>query len=277
MARTVGERCAPSDYELTQLEQISAWQQEEPGVAAKALGVAVTPLAWLVRQVVPEASMRAALESASATGRWLTDHKDILRDAHVEGIEQLRGIDLARCDELADSVHNWAIGAAVVEGTATGAGGVLAAPLDIPLIITLAMRTIHKIGCCYGFEARSQHDQRFVLGALSAACANSVAEKTAALTLLRTVEVTVARQTWRKIAEEAAKSALSREAGIIALRDLAKQLGVNLTKRRVLAAIPVVGAAVGGSVNGWFIREVGWSARRVFQERWMRHNGVADT
>ena len=107
---------------------------------------------------------------------------------------------------------------------------------------------------------------------LLAASANTIEEKIAALTFLRTIEVSIAKTTWKKMAEVASKSALSKEAGIIAIRNLAKQLGINLTKRKALTAIPVIGAAVGGSVNGWFLKEIGWAARRMFQERWLIDN-----
>ena len=39
----------------------------------------------------------------------------------------------------------------IAEGAATGAGGVWTTLLDIPLLFTLALRTIRKIGHCYGY------------------------------------------------------------------------------------------------------------------------------
>lgn len=73
--------------------------------------------------------------------------------------------------------------------------------------------------------------------------------------------------------QKAVASKLSQEGGVIALRNLAKQLGVNLTKRKALAIVPAIGALVGGSANGWWIKEVGWAARRSFQERWLAGAG----
>ncbi|MBB3263870.1 DNA-binding transcriptional regulator YhcF (GntR family) [Azospirillum sp. OGB3] len=71
------------------------------------------------------------------------------------------------------------------------------------------------------------------------------------------------------MAEVAAEQTLSREAALVALRSLAKQLGINLTKRKALQAIPIIGAGVGAAVNGSYIRDVGWAARRAYQERWL--------
>lgn len=130
----------------------------------------------------------------------------------------------------------------------------------------------NRIGVCYGYECKTKSDRDFILGIMAAAGANSVEEKLAALTTLRMIEVTIARQTWRAMAEKAAQQQFGKETAIIGIRNLAKQIGVNVTKRKALAAIPAIGALVGGSVNGWYIKDVGWAARRAFQERWLIDN-----
>ena len=43
-------------------------------------------------------------------------------------------------------------------------------------------------------------------------------------------------------------------------------------KRAAMKVIPVIGGVVGGAVNGAFIRDIGWAARRAFQERWLKEN-----
>ncbi len=262
-----------NDYESKQANEIEKWKSDEPGVLGQAFGIIVQPLAWLIQQVVPEAAIQGALNFASAAGKWLADSDDILREVGVEKVADLRTKDLPLSDRLADEVHNWAIGLGVVEGTATGAFGILGAPVDVPAIITLALRTIHKVGLCYGYECIDEGDRQFVLAILAASGANSVEEKMAALAMLRAVGTVLARQTWKPMAEKAAQSQFSKEAAITGLRNLAKQLGINITKRRALAVIPAIGALIGGSVNGWYIKDVGWAARRAFQERWLQDNG----
>ena len=260
-------------YEKEQADAIEKWKKEEPGVVSQAFGFVIEPLAWLVNKVVPEKAVRGALDFSNSIAEWLTDSGDVLRDGDVSSPEELRNKSLELSDKLADEVHNWAIGVAVVEGAGTGIFGLPGAAADVPAIITLALRTIHKIGVCYGYECFSEIDKKFVLGIMSASGANSIEEKVAALAALRSIEVTLAKVTWKKMAEKAAESQLSKEAAILAVKNLAKQLGVNITKRKALASIPFIGAAIGGSVNGWYIKEVGWAARRAFQERWLMENG----
>ena len=262
-----------TDYEREQIRAIEQWKAEEPGVVSKAFGIVVKPLAWLVQKVVPEAAVEGALDFASAAGQWLTDTADIVRDGHVSEVADLRTKDLQLSDALADEVHNWAVGLAVVEGTATGALGLFGAPIDVPAVITLALRTIHKIGACYGYECKSEHDRHFVRATLAVSGANSIEEKLEALATLQALKTIIARQTWKGMAEKAAQYQVTKEGAVVALRNLAKQLGVNITKRRALTVIPAIGALVGGSVNGWYIKDVGWAARRAFQERWLLDNG----
>ena len=90
---------------------------------------------------------------------------------------------------------------------------------------------------------------------------------------LRSLEVTILKNTWKKIAENAAKDKMSRDAAIISIKALAKQLGVNITKRKALQSIPVIGAFVGASINGYYMLDVGWAARRAYQERWLINRG----
>jgi uncharacterized protein (DUF697 family) len=260
-------------YEADQLGRIKALKAEEPGVVSRALGLFTMPLAWLAQKAIPAAAVQGALDFSNLMARHLTDVNDVLRDAGVSTVEELRGLELEQLDRLADGVHSWAVGVAAAEGAATGALGLPGMAADIPVVITLALRTIHKIGVCYGYQARDERDAQFIYGVLSWSGANSMKEKVASLGFLRTLEVALMKQTWKAMNEKAVATRLSHEGALILGRNLAKQLGVNLTRRKALAIIPVIGAVVGGSANGWWMKEVGWAARRAFQERWLLDAG----
>lgn len=265
----------PVDYEARQIEEIKKWKSDEPSVAMKTLGTIVYPLTWLVNAVIPKAAIRGALDLSSYLGNWLADTADIKRDGNVGEILELKKKELEICDKLANDVHNWAIGIASAEGALTGVGGILLMAIDVPTLITLLLRTIHKIGLCYGYETLSEDDRTFVLQILAASGANSIEEKAAALATLKAIEVTLAKTTWKEMAEFAARKGIqgiSKEAVIVLVKALAKQLGINITKRKALNSIPIIGALIGMGVNGWYMKDVGWAARRAFQERWMVDN-----
>lgn len=262
-----------SSYEHQQLVLIQKWKGETPGVVTRAVSAVTAPLAWVVNKLVPSKAMEAALTGSNALAKQLTDTGDILRDGGVASIDELQGKDLALSDKLANEVHNWAIGIAAAEGAATGTFGLPGMVADIPALITLSLRTIHKIGLCYGFTCEGEAGKQQILGILQAAASNSMEEKVAALELLHAIRAMILKQTWNQIAQKAAQEKVGVAAGIQMIKALAKQLGINITKRKALAAIPVIGAAVGGSMNAWYMTEVGWAARRSFQELWLESAG----
>jgi uncharacterized protein (DUF697 family) len=267
-----GDRYEPGEYEKEQIHAINEWRMEKPTVINAALSYVMFPISIFLQAIVPESAMRGAIDGTSAAAEWLADEKDILRKGEVPAIDVLKSKDLLMSDTLANEIHNWAIGIASAEGAGSGMLGIYGLALDIPFIITFALRTIHKIGLCYGYKTKDEHNKHFVLALLSAAGANTAKEKAEAVKILRAIDVMVAKQTLKAIAKKAAQQQLSKEVVLISMNNLGRQLGLNITKRKALQAIPVIGAVVGSSVNAWFINDVGWAARRVFQERWLIEN-----
>jgi hypothetical protein len=265
-----------SEYEQRQLQAVRAWRAQPPSIANRALVKLLSPAVYLVDQVVPVEAIEAVIESTRKAGLKLADADAACRAAGVAQLSELQGLPLARCDELALSVQRWAVGMAAGEGAATGAAGLVGLVLDIPAALLLSFRTIYKIGLCYGYVPNPR-DVDFVHGVMAAAGANTMQEKLAALACLQAIRGVLHQQSWRMMASRAAEHAFSREGAILAVRALARQLGVNLTKRKALQAIPVLGALVGASVNAWYIRDVASSARRAYQERWLaQHRAVRD-
>lgn len=260
-------------YERKQLSGINEWKKKEPGVVSKSTSFILSPISNIISRVMPVKAIQGAIDLGTQAAKLLTDQNDLLRDSNTKKIEHLRSKSIKLSDKLANEVHNWAIGIAAAEGTVTGVAGIYGIVVDVPSLVVLSIRTINKIGLCYGYEVKTKEDEAFLLSVLSSASANTYKEKTEALLTLKVIQNVIAKQTWKKMAQTSATNKLSKEAAVIALKNLAKQLGVNITKRKALAAIPVVGGVIGGSINAWYIKEVGWAARRIFQERWLTENG----
>jgi hypothetical protein len=155
----------------------------------------------------------------------------VLKEAGVTTAAELKQLQLRDLDGLAKGFHQWTIGYAVAEGAASGALGLPRIGMDVPLLVTMALRTVQGIGICYGYMSDDEAERGFALGVLAAAGANSLQEKTAALLFLKQLQVTIMKNTFRTMAAKAEEQSFSKEAAIIALRNLARQLGVNLTKR----------------------------------------------
>lgn len=260
-----------SQYEEKQFAEIVEWENQEPSVGQSMMAVVTAPISWLVEKTIPQAAIEGVLDASNAVAKWATDTDDVLRDGGVHYISELRDRQLEKCDDLANNMHNWAIGIAATDGAIAGAAGLPGMIVEMPIIITFATRTVLKIGLCYGFEAKTEQDMQFVHQILAAASSNTMSEKAAATIALRTTQTILLRETWKVIAQGAIKGSTQR-AAIMATRELAKQLGINLTKRAALKAIPIIGGVIGAAVNIGYLTDVGWAARRAFQRLWLMKN-----
>lgn len=253
-------------YEAMQVAKINEWKNEEPGLIAQGLSAIFSQLNKLVDIVVPQSALEGALNACNTAGEFLADEGDILRDGRVNSIEELKTKDLALSDHLANGVHNWAIGLATAEGAAIGTMGGMGIAFDIPALMVLSLRTVHKIGLCYGYKSNTEQEKQYVLEILSVVGSNSFKEKQAALYQLAALKQAL-KIPWKNMVKNDLAQAL-----LLLIRQVCKQIGVNLSKRKALQIIPVVGGLVAAAINGNFIRDLGYAAIRSYQERWLTDN-----
>lgn len=256
------------NYEVRQQQAIAVWNRQQPAVLMSWLSSGLTPLSRLLEKVVPPSAVQAGLEAACTLGERLASPRRLLEQTGLERVTDLREASLELCDGLADRVHDRAIAMAAAEGGVTGATGLAAMAVDIPGLMTLSLRTIYQIGLCYGFELKGEEGRQLALRIFSLAGANSLQEKEAALMGLAAIRQMLLHQSWSQI-QQAAGAVMGREALVVVLRDVSRQLGVNLTRRKALNVVPVVGGAVGAAINAGFVKDVGWAARRTFQQMWL--------
>ncbi len=142
---------------------------------------------------------------------------------------------------------------ATAEGAATGAGGAATTLLDVPLLFASALRTIIRIGQCYGYPGGDPRDRYFNLGVLTIATAGSVATRLERLDQLKDLE-----------------DLLLEETQVDMIRS---ELLSFIFQLEVFEEVPAIGIASGALLNLNFMRRVDVTARRVFQERWLKDNG----
>ena len=253
---------APTPYELDQIARIEAWRQAPPGLIERATGAALSPVARLISHVMPPAAIEALLRASD----WMAERT-------VPEIEARDGDGLEPRDAAARAIQQWAMAYAGGEGAVAGAVGLLSLPIDVPAMVTLSLRTIRRIGAVYGYAGADDRERQFIYAVLSVASANSAQQKRAALETLQGIETQMLAHNWAVLAERAARRGVSAEAMLLFARDVAQRLGVNLTKRKALAALPVVGAAIGATVNSWYMRDIGAAAQRAYQQRWLQDRG----
>jgi EcsC protein family len=263
LTQIMPESTAPSDYERTQIARIRAWHERAPGIAERAAELALSPISRAVTGFIPEAAIETLLRASD----WLAEKTigPIAEQASTASLEVL--------DAEAETVRKWSIAYAGGEGAVAGAVGLISLPVDVPTLVALSLRTIRRTGAAYGYGATSEEERQFVYAVLSLASANSMRQKRVALNALQGIETRVLAQSWAALGERAARRGAGAETALLLARDLARQLGVNLSKRKAMAAVPLIGAAIGATLNGWYMRDIADAARRAYQERWLRERG----
>ncbi|MGQ0697204.1 MAG: EcsC family protein [Panacagrimonas sp.] len=266
---------ALTEYESRQLALIRAWQSESPGWGTRLLAKPGSKIAGAVQAMVPEDALRAALDGVNRMAEKLSGDKSILKRAGVQSLDQLRAQDLELCDRLMRTEQRRAMAMAGVGGAAFGVAGAAGMVADVPTLIGLALRTIHRVGLCYGEDLRNVDHRKLAIGVFALASANSLEEKQTAVVALRDFRPrSLDAAAWRDGVERAAERELAKEAAVFSLQNLARKLGINLGQRKAAGVVPVLGALIGGSVNAWYLYDIAQVSRYVFQERWLgeRHS-----
>ena len=187
----------------------------------------------------------------------LAGQDDIKLEAGVRDLADLRNKPLEDCDRLANRVGAVAEALATVEGAATGAGGVLTTLIDLPVLFVLSLRTILKIGHCYGYPLEGKREERYVIGVLITATSGTLETRHQRLEQLKQVE--------ELLVEEVREDILTEEALSL------------LFQLEIFEEVPGLGALSGALLNLCSMRRVEHTARRIFQERWLRENGKIRT
>jgi hypothetical protein len=261
-----------TSYEKQQLESLRGWMAQPPGWLTRGLSQASGPVAQFAQRLVPVAALKLALSGANTLAARLADEQAVLRDAGAGTLQELRAADLSRCDALSERVRRQAIGLSAAGGVIAGVAGAPGLVLDVPALLTLSLHTIHRTGLCYGFESLSDGERPFAIGVFALASANTMEEKQSALQALRQ-QAEPDEGAFRDGLERAAQRELGKSAAVFSLGNLARQLGLNLTRRKAAAAVPLLGAVVGGAVNGWYLHDLARTARFAFHARRFAEQG----
>lgn len=277
-----------TDYEQQRFDELRDWLAESPGWGTRLLAKPGGQAAKAVQALVPVEALRAALNKANQFALRLSDERALLRRAGVESPEALRQCGLETCDRLAKREVRRAMAIGGASGALFGIAGAAGLVMDVPSLLTLALRTIHRVSLCYGESGSPAERQRRAIGIFALASANSAAEKQAAWAALRQDRLVLADSgahrigeelagdfAWREGIERVAEREMAKEATVFSLQTLAGRVGVHLGSRKSAGAVPILGAAVGSAMNAWYLHDVSRTARFVLHDRWLRARGTA--
>ena len=191
-------------------------------------------------------------------------------DGHstVKAHKDIHDLDLEQIDKVVGFLGAKYKGIALVEGAGAGAVGIAGLAVDIPALITLNLRAIGEYAAYYGFDTSRQEERLFAFSVLGLASSPTDSSKALAMAQLIKISQDVAKKaTWQE---------LEKSVFVKIIQEIAKALGIRLTKAKLAQTIPAVGAAVGGGFNTYFTMKVCDAAFYLYRERFLAHKYGAD-
>lgn len=262
-------------YEEHALKEIHAWKNPEIGWFGQAMKVINKPLDKAGDLLIDSPGVGFALRNAieglasvcNDAAQWSVRSNAIFEEFREAGHHEIKNhddlnkLDLSDIDKVVGWLGAKYKGIALVEGAGAGAAGAPGLIVDIPALITLNLRAIGEYAAYYGFDTTRQEERLFAFNVLGLASSPTDASKTLAMAQLVRIAQDVAKKaTW----EQLEKNVL-----VKIIREIAKTLGIRLTKAKLAQAIPVMGAAVGGGFNAYFTMKVCDAAFYLYRERFL--------
>jgi hypothetical protein len=204
----------------------------------------VRPSRWLARAV--ERGLRTGLERAYQAlrvdpGQYFV-HLQRAYGVPFANASEMRAAALPLIDHIAGQIVRSSMKLALVEGVGLGLGGFLALVPDMGALSAITLRMIQKLSLVHGFDYATEEEG---------------------------VELWIAMATavgvdWGK--ELLDKQVVERFVPRLIER-IACQAGSEAAEKWAARAIPLVGSALGGALNYYFVRAWGHRARAHFRER----------
>ena len=234
-------------YEQNAQQELLLWQhkiQKKPSFANKL----AKNIQTRINSYIPEKVHKAITVTIQKMVEGvLFSAKHINPDIRTEGSLQLRE---AHVRERIEFYRN----TASAEGAITGAGGILLAFADFPLLIGIKLKLLFEIAALYGYDVKNYKERVYILYIFQLAFSSQQGRNEVYKHILNwqgysnTLPDDVSEFDWRSFQQE--------------YRDY-----IDLAKMAQL--IPVIGAAVGAVVNYKLINQLGETAMMCYRMRKM--------
>lgn len=248
----------PTPYELEQIGQIASWKNRRPSILSECIDALTSPITWAVGYFVPRAVVTHFVTAMESIAAKSDSAREVARRAGVADIRELSGRSLEECDAIACTFSAKAELVALAEGVVLSLGG---PAVHIPGQLVSSLRSIARIAHCYGYPLDRVVDQAIVIDILEITSVEDCAERQKLIQVLHE-EIDTGRHS------------LAREGDLIThtSRNMVAKDTADIVSRHLIDIVPVVGTAMSFLFDSSFMHAVDDTARRVFQERWLRDN-----
>ena len=272
----------PSPYEQRALAEIHKWKNPKLGPVRRAIdkakgyasdfaewshladvGRAVEPAyAWVVEKTV--GGLVSLLNDAA---QWSVRPEAIYKEfrdtgaASVNRNTDIHKLDLEDVDRAIGYLAAKYKALAAAEGGSTGAVGLPGIPIDIVALVALNLRAIGEYATYCGFDVSNQSERLFAMNMLGLASSPKDAAKQVAMAnLVKLAKDIATKKTWKE---------LERNLFVQTVKQIAKALGVRLTKAKLAQIVPVAGGFIGAGFNSHYTSQICDASFFLFRERFL--------
>lgn len=263
------------DYDAQALADIRAFKNPTPTTIKKILDkiswpidkvseglMAIPGIEWAIGK-----SVGGLVSLLNDFAQWSvrTDaiYEEFRKNGHdrVNGPGDIRTLKLEEIDRVVGFLAAKYKMLAAAEGTAAGLASAAGIPADVVAIVALNLRAIGEYATYYGFDITKQQEQLFAMGILGLASSPNDAAKSASMAHLTKLAGEVAKKrSWKE---------LEKSAFVKIVQQIAKALGIRLTKAKLAQIIPVASAGIGGGYNAYYTAKVCAAAYFLYRERFL--------
>jgi len=184
-----------------------------------------------------------------------------LFDESIEQLEDLKALSIDQLTYIAEQQTARHRLYSFVQGGATGAGGLLLLTADFPVMIALNVKAVQLIATSFGHDVNKPYEMMLALKVFHASLLPGRLQQYAWYNLLQELEQ---EDSFFYEGDEAVLQPASTE---VVLKQILKTFSIYALRRKLFQGIPVIGMAIGSTVNYRLTRNVTEFANRFYQVR----------
>ena len=259
-------------YEAAQVARIAAWKARKPGLLTRTVDTLKWPIDVIFEKLVPPRRARSMFTRLHRAADWHAARDMMANALGIGDVGELYPGPLERCDAYVKKMEDVSREIITSESLLANVGGAATELLSLPAEIMLALRAVHRVGACYGYELNCPKDETLVMAIIGLSLLDEPDERLRARRLIREIE-----EGWCPGADQERLATIADKKLEDEMGDgLVEQIGSTLVEEKLGEGIPLLGAALGVVLDNAFLGEVEETAQFVFQERWLRDHAKVD-
>ena len=190
-------------------------------------------------------------------GRYLSSVSKIpsyYPDLDVKTLDNVKVLPILTMDAAVEKITTNRRKIATLQGASTGIGGVFTLTIDIPLLLSLQLKTLQDIAICYGYDPSDKKERLFVVKCLQFVSSDIVGKQAILAQLsqfddpddISKREVLSELQGWREV--------------VFSYRD---QLGW----KKMFQMIPIAGLVFGAFINRSAVSDIAEAGKMLYRKR----------